>query len=169
MRKRLLLHGLALPLFVAPLLAQDAVPRRSYGTTRVAVSPEIDGRLDDAAWRGVSWTGDFVQRQPVDGAEPSAETEFKVVYDDEALYFAFRAHDDPSVLSSILERRDRFPGDWIEVNIDSYLDRRTAFSFTFSLSGTRGDEFISDDGRNWDGRWDPIWGGASQVDDQGWT
>jgi hypothetical protein len=169
MENRTLHLVLILTLFVAPLVAQETLPRRSYGTARVVLSPEIDGRLDDAAWQGVEWAGDFVQRQPVYGAEPSKETEFKVVYDDEALYFAFRAHDDPEAISSILERRDRFPGDWIEVNIDSYLDRRTAFSFTFSVSGTRGDEFVSDDGNNWDGRWDPVWGGASQVDAQGWT
>ena len=91
------------------------------------------------------------------------------MYDDDALYFAFRAFDDPRALTSMLSRRDRFPGDWIEVNIDSYADRRTGFSFTISLSGTRGDEFISQDGNRWDTNWDPIWEGATAIDDEGWT
>ena len=151
------------------LLAQSEAPHRTYLTQRIESRPVVDGRLDDEAWNAVEWTGGFVQREPVDGAAPSAETEFKVVYDDEALYIAVRAHDDPAELSSILARRDRFPGDWVEVNIDSYFDRRTAFSFTLSLSGTRGDEFISEDGRNWDGRWNPVWNGATAIDEQGWT
>jgi hypothetical protein len=55
------------------------------------------------------------------------------------------------------------------VNIDSRADERTAYSFTLSLSGTRGDEYISDDGNNWDGNWDPVWEGATAVDAEGWT
>ncbi len=69
----------------------------------------------------------------------------------------------------MLSRRDRFPGDWVEINLDSYFDRRTAFSFTLSLSGTRGDELISGDGNRWDTNWDSIWAGATHADDEGWT
>ena len=115
------------------------------------------------------WSGDFLQRVPKEGVPPTGQTQFKVMYDDDALYLAFRAFDDPKAISPLLYRRDRFPGDWVEFNIDSYADRRTAFSFTLSLSGTRGDEFISNDGNRWDGNWDPIWEGATSVDDEGWT
>lgn len=148
----------------------EEIEKRFYDTQRVnGEAPMIDGRLDDPAWDLVDWTGDFIQREPADGEPPTQQTEFKVLYDDNALYFAFRAHDDPELVTSMLARRDWFPGDWVEVNIDSYFDRITAFSFTLSLSGTRGDEFISKDGRNWDGSWDPVWVGATQIDGEGWT
>jgi hypothetical protein len=68
-----------------------------------------------------------------------------------------------------MSRRDEFPGDWMEINIDSYHDLRTAFSFTVSVSGVRGDEFVSNDGQNWDQNWNPIWYAKTHVDDQGWT
>ena len=151
-------------------IASGATPeRRSYYTRRAAVAPVIDGRVDDPAWDGVEWSGDFVQRQPANGEPPTRQTEFKIVYDDRALYVAVRAHDDPGLASSLLSRHDRFPGDWIEINIDSYFDHRTAFSFTLSLSGTRGDEYISEDGQRWDTSWDPIWEGATASDPGGWT
>jgi len=143
--------------------------RRVYVTQRATQAPVLDGRLDDPAWQAVAWSGDFVQREPTEGKPPTQQTQFKVLYDDDAIYFAFQAFDDPGQLSNLLARRDRFPGDWIEINIDSYADRRTGFSFTLSLSGTRGDEFISNDGDRWDGNWDPIWSGATHVDEQGWT
>jgi len=146
-----------------------ALERRSYYTRRAAVEPVIDGRVDDPAWNQVEWSGDFVQRQPANGEPPTQQTDFKVVYDDRALYVAVRAHDDPDQASSLLSRHDRFPGDWVEVNIDSYFDHRTAFSFTISLSGTRGDEYISEDGQRWDTSWDPIWEGATALDSGGWT
>ena len=165
---RLLLLSAVWPLLVAPVLGQEETSR-TYQTVRTTVSPEIDGRLDDPAWEAVEWTSDFVQRQPMDGGPPSAQTEFKVVYDDDALYFGFRVHDDPALVSNILERRDSSSGDWVEVNIDSNNDSRTAFSFTLSLSGTRGDEFISRDGRKWDDRWNPVWSGATAMTETGWT
>ena len=57
----------------------------------------------------------------------------------------------------------------MEINIDSYNDKRTAFSFTSTVSGVKGDEFITEDGRNWDTSWDPIWYLKTNIDDQGWT
>ncbi len=148
----------------------EEVEKRTYDTRRiVGAAPVVDGVLDDEVWESVEWSGDFVQRDPEDGVPPTYQSQFKVVYDDSALYFAFRMFDDPTQVTSQLARRDWFPGDWIEVNIDSYFDKRTAFSFTFSVSGTRGDEFISNDGNNWDSNWDPVWTGASRIDEEGWT
>jgi hypothetical protein len=148
----------------------DPIQTRVYETARISgEAPVLDGRLDEPVWNEVDWSGDFVQRDPNDGAAPAAQTRFKVLYDDEALYFAFRAFDDPKLVTSMLARRDWFPGDWVEVNIDSRGDKRTAYSFTYSLSGTRGDEYVSQNGNDWNGSWDPVWSGASQVDDQGWT
>jgi hypothetical protein len=163
----ILLLGLVLPLGAQ---GEEEPETRVYDTKRISGEPPvIDGRLDDAVWSGVEWSGDFIQRDPADGKPPSQRTRFKVVYDDDALYFAFRLYDEQGRASRILARRDNFPGDWIEVNIDSYRDHRTAFSFTLSLSGTRGDEFISNDGDNWDTNWDPVWNGATQADAEGWT
>ncbi|HEX8461274.1 MAG TPA: DUF5916 domain-containing protein, partial [Segetibacter sp.] len=45
----------------------------------------------------------------------------------------------------------------------------TAFSFTTSVSGVRGDEAVSNDGNNWDGNWNPIWFAKTHVDSTGWT
>ncbi len=170
MRQTLVLVPLLLGLVgPAATSAAPAAERRVYQAQRATPTPQIDGRLDDVAWGSVDWAGEFVQREPADGVPPSKQTQFKVVYDDQALYFAFRAFDDPTLVRSLLSRRDRFPGDWVEVNIDSYFDHRTAFSFTLSLSGTRGDEAISEDGNRWDTNWDPVWEGATAVDKEGWT
>ncbi|MCC7144359.1 MAG: carbohydrate binding family 9 domain-containing protein [Candidatus Eisenbacteria bacterium] len=147
-----------------------AVEHRTYTTARTETRPHIDGLLDDGAWNGVEWASNFVQREPDEGAAPIGQTEFKITYDMDNLYIAYRAHDpEPQRIGNILGRRDDFPGDWVEINIDSFHDHRTAFSFTASVSGTQGDEFVSEDGDNWDGNWDPIWEFKSRIDDHGWT
>jgi hypothetical protein len=68
-----------------------------------------------------------------------------------------------------MSRRDSFEGDLVEINIDSYYDKRTAFSFTASVSGVKGDEYISNNGDDWDEGWDPIWYLKTSIDAEGWV
>ena len=76
----------------------------------------------------------------------------KIIYDAKNLYVAFRCYDaEPEEIVKRLSRRDGFEGDWVELNIDSYNDNRTGFSFTITAAGVKGDEFISNNGNNWDG------------------
>ncbi|WP_284653804.1 DUF5916 domain-containing protein [Flavobacterium terrisoli] len=148
------------------------IEKRIYTTKFLneTAAPAIDGILNEAAWDIVDWTGDFIEREPDENTPPSEQTKFKIVYDQNYLYFAFRCYDkDPKKIVKRLSRRDGFEGDWIEVNIDSYHDKRTGFSFTSSVSGVKGDEFISENGNNWDGSWNPIWILKTHIDEEGWT
>nr|HQV31949.1 DUF5916 domain-containing protein [Calditrichia bacterium] len=155
------------------LAAEEAVqPKKEYYTKKApkgAVS--IDGEINEDIWNSVPWAGgDFIVRSPNEGEAPVANTRFKVLYDESYIYFAIRAYDaEPDKIVRRVARRDRFEGDWVEVNIDSYFDKRTAFSFTITAAGVKGDEFISNDGDNWDASWDPIWYVDTHLDDQGWT
>ncbi|HEX6333756.1 MAG TPA: DUF5916 domain-containing protein, partial [Flavisolibacter sp.] len=148
----------------------SVITRKKYVTQRLQGTITLDGAPDEEAWNAVSWEGGFTQYQPGEGNPPTQETAFKILYDNKFLYIAYRCFDSaPDSIIRRMSRRDEFPGDWMEVNIDSYHDQRTAFSFTLSVSGVRGDEFVSNDGRNWDVSWNPIWYGKTKVDDKGWT
>ena len=132
--------------------------------------PVIDGKLDDPIWQNLKWGGDFTQREPKEGVPPTQQTAFKITYDNNNLYVGIRAYDtEPDKISRIMCRRDYFDGDWVEINIDSYHDLRTAFSFSVNAAGVKGDEAISNDGGNWDKSWDPIWYVKTHVDSKGWT
>ena len=148
------------------------ITKRSYTTKSIVnnPAPTIDGNLNDKVWNSVEWTSDYVEYQPDVGTPPTEQTKMKILYDDKNIYFAFRCYQaDPSTIERRMGRRDDFPGDWVEINIDSYNDDRTAFSFTISASGVKGDELVSNNGDNWDGSWNPIWYADTQIDDQGWT
>ncbi len=144
---------------------------KSYATSRVlGDAPQIDGILNDPAWEQVQWGGgDFRQSQPDAGAAASVKTKFKILYDAKNLYLAFKCFDpEPDSIVRRMSRRDGFEGDFVEINIDSYYDKRTAFSFTSSVSGVKGDEYISNNGNNWDANWDPIWYLKTSIDSEGW-
>src|SRR5262245_16144728 len=146
---------LILCIFISAIAKGDpgdtVIPKKKYFTQRVTGVITLDGIPQEEAWNAVEWGGDFIQWQPHEGKPPSQQTSFKILYDDRFLYIGYRCHDlAPDSIVRRMGRRDEFPGDWVEINIDSYHDQRTAFSFTLSISGVRGDEFVSENGNNWD-------------------
>jgi hypothetical protein len=150
--------------------ADTTVVRRSYTTQHLQGAITLDGIPNEEAWNSVEWSGDFIQWKPNEGKAPEQPTRFKILYDEKYLYVAYHCIDQyPDSIIRRMERRDQFPGDWVEINIDSYHDLRTAFSFTLSVSGVRGDEFVSNDGNNWDVNWNPIWFAKTHIDETGWT
>ncbi|NNE27990.1 MAG: carbohydrate binding family 9 domain-containing protein [Saprospiraceae bacterium] len=149
---------------------QDSIVRRVYQTTRIqGSSPTIDGILDDQAWEQVAWATDFLENEPNNGGSPSQETAFKILYDEKFLYIGYRCFDtEPDSIEARMSRRDGFAGDWVEINIDSYHDLQSGFSFTSGVSGVKGDETITNQ-FNWDTNFNPIWYLKSTIDDEGWV
>ena len=139
--------------------------------TRLAgPAPSIDGVLDEAEWATAMAAGDFVVFQPNEGEAPSQRTEARVLYGDDAVYVGMRAFDTaPDSIEARLARRDEDPhSDWLDVVIDSYHDRRTAFRFAVNPAGVKRDIYMYDDVRD-DVSWDAVWEVATTTDDQGWT
>jgi len=143
--------------------------RRSYYATRTAVKPRIDGKLNDECWSQGVWDGDFVQQVPHQAKAPSQQTEIKVLYDDNNLYFAARCYDkEPGKIRPILGRRDVLAGDIVGVALDSYHDKRTAYEFNVTAAGQKID--LSHLGSYlWDFNWNAVWEGKSLVGDSLWT
>lgn len=150
--------------------AQD---QRSFRTKYIQkeVLPEIDGKLDDLVWQDTSvpWGSNFTQRIPNEGLAPTERTHFKILYDDEFLYVGLKCDDEEaSKINRRMSRRDGFNGDWAEVILDTYHDKRTAFSFTISAAGVKSDKYITLNGSVEDIAWNPIWYAKSRVIDTGW-
>lgn len=132
-------------------------------------APVIDGMMDDKAWEAVDWAGDFIQREPNDGAQPSQPTKFKLLFDDNNLYVLIRALDSvPGEIVRRLSRRDKEDGDWLAVSVDSYADKQTAFTFGITSAGVKFDFMLVNDNVN-DPSWDALYFATTSIDALGWT
>ncbi len=164
-----------LPFFIVLFCLQfaysESPEKKVYLTNHINPhSPVIDGKLDDPVWDKVPWAGDFIQRNPYEGKEPSQKTAFKILYDDRNIYVAIKADDEePEKIERRMSRRDDLEGDWAEVHLDSYFDHLTAFCFVVNAAGVKGDYVISNDGDSEDDTWDPIWYVKTNIDETGWT
>lgn len=155
--------------FCFPLFSLKST--KIYNASRLENEPPvIDGNLEENAWTGIDWAAGFSQKMPYEGIEPTQKTAFKVLYDNRHIYVGIRAFDnEPGKIEKRMTRRDERQGDWVEIILDSYNDRRTGFSFSVNAAGVKSDVLISGDGDDWDGSWDAIWDAQIALDDKGWT
>ncbi len=102
-------------------------PQRVARVIRADVPPVVDGVLDDEAWFGAPAHTGFIQRDPDQGKPATERTEFRVVYDDEALYIAGICYDSrPDRITPRLARRDEWrERDLFEVSLDPHHDHQT--------------------------------------------
>ena len=163
-----------------PLLAQPApVAGPPPGgapvaqAVRVEQAPTIDGRIDEPFWATIPPITGFLQRDPVDGAEPSERTEARIAYDSENLYFALHLFDsEPGLIRrSILHREGRIDqDDRVIIALDTYKDGRNAYIFELNSFGTQGDALISDETMTMeDWNWEGVYRSEAAVTDDGWT
>jgi hypothetical protein len=165
-----LLPALAVLLVLIPsgVRAQDA----PFPIPRLTAPVEIDGRVDEAAWMAIPPLP-AVSSSPVFDVPPSERTEFRLAYDDEYLYLAGRMYDsDPDGIRATSLRRDdsAMSNDWLVLNLDTFMDRRTALVFGITPSGVRTDGIFPNDaesGPNFG--WNTFWDARSTTDSQGWS
>ena len=135
-------------------------------------APHIDGRMDEDVWSAARAVDDFIQRSPDEGAAPLQRTSVHILYDDDALYIGARlASDDPTSVARPVTRRDGFSNaEILTVLLDTYLDRRTAYSFAVTSAGVRSDSYHpSDNEHRSQSEYNPVWSAAAAVDSIGWT
>ncbi len=170
--------AIALAATLAPAaraLAQDATAARPKRATAIRVGEDtvrVDGRLDEPLWEQAPAIDDFVQKEPVEGAPPTERMEIRFVYDSSALYVGARMYKAPgSAIQAPMGRRDRAEqAENIQVALDTFHDRRTAYVFGVTASGVRIDRFHPEDNEaTFDEGFDPVWQARTNVTEQGWT
>ena len=109
----------------------------------------LDGRLDDPAWLNAELAGGFRQWDPNRGEDASEQTTFRIVYDDEAIYFGIACFEsNPEDIRSQLCRRDNMIGsDIISVYLDTYHDHGTGYNFRVNPYGVQRDVYVYNDGQ----------------------
>ncbi len=173
---RLLARGLALVLAGAcfvPAEAQEPVPsmagfglvpgRPTVRPPRTRTPPDIDGRLDDLAWRSAAAITEFTQQAPLEGAPATEDTEVYVTYDSDHVYFGFHVHyADPGIMrANRVDRDTAWQDDLITVYIDTFLDQQRAYDFDLNAYNVQGDGIVNISGGG--GRGSPI-----PVADRSW-
>lgn len=145
------------------------------GTRRAVATPVtapivIDGVLDEPAWTTAPAIGGLIQRQPATGQPSSERTEVTVLFDQGHLYIGIQADDaEPErVIGTVMARDAALTADdRVEILLDTFRDRRSAFYFATNPAGALVDGLVANGVLNSD--WDAIWVVRTRRTDHGWT
>jgi hypothetical protein len=166
-----MIAALAVLLFPVAEQAQAQQPRTLAALPLAGEPPVIDGRLDEAVWQQAPAATDFVQRQPDEGQPATQRTEVRFLLGRDALYVGARmASDAPGTIQAPISRRDNdAEADLLLISLDTYHDRRTAYTFGVTAGGVRLDRYHPEDRESADSSFDPVWEARARVDADGWT
>lgn len=134
---------------------------------RAQQAPKVDGVLDDACWQSAQVMTNFIANSPAFGAPATHNTEVRVVYTDEAIYFGAYLYQKPGSMRSDLSPRDgESTADGFHIGLDTYRDRLNAFRFQITAGGVQSDLRMTPDGN--DPSWDAVWDSEVKINNDGW-
>lgn len=166
--KFILLFSVTLFIGVCTTYAQPT--KNLYVTKRIFDPPDIDGFIGEECWQLADMDSITYQFSPYNGKKSSKKSEFRILYDDKAIYVAAILYDNPdSVLSGLGRRDDAFNmnADQFIVEFGPYNDGINSFSFMVSGSGVQSDFKTSLEFRDYS--WDAVWKSKVRIIERGWV
>ena len=144
---------------------------RRLQVVRAAGEITLDGTLDEASWSTAPVARNFIQNDPREGQPATYDTEVRMLYDDDALYFGVFAKDDePGRIIVNDLKKDYFIGgsDGFTIILDTFHDERNGYAFAINPAGAKFDAQMSNEGREVNANWDGIWEVRTRIAETGW-
>ncbi|NNE09977.1 MAG: carbohydrate binding family 9 domain-containing protein, partial [Gemmatimonadetes bacterium] len=136
--------------------------------TRTNGPIQIDGDLDDAGWKNAAIADHFVETSPGDLTKPPVRSEAWVTYDQQNLYVALIAYDDPGEVRVSLRDRDNiYRDDYFGIMLDTYGESSWGYELFVNPLGIQGDLRMEGTGGE-DGSFDIIWESIGRVTETGY-
>lgn len=142
----------------------------------------VDGYLNEDIWKQASVVNEFRQLEPHEGEASERKTEVFVLHGENDLFVGALMYDSPEAIENNLGRRDEYNrADWFMVSIDSYFNRKTAYTFAVNAAGVQLDGQQDDNKKlstremdpslpaGLDASWDAIWFSSVRITDEGWV
>ncbi len=167
-----------LALLVSTSFAQDAEIfkpdsiKREIEAVRISTSLRVDGLINDDEWKNVKPVSNFIQIEPYQGKLPNHDTEIKVLYNKQYLYFAIFARDSlgKKAIRATDFKRDfnYWQHDLLNLSFDGFNDNRNAMALVTNAYGVQRD-LLSFDDLYYDVDWDGLWRVRTTRTDSGWV
>jgi hypothetical protein len=159
--------------FILALLATKAVSAQNisdfqkqfqYNIQPTSNKIKIDGVLDEAVWTTTEVAQHFNKKYPNNVGEAKRQTEVRITYDNENLFFAFKVYDSGAALIKGLKRDIGHDGnDGVGIMLDPQNKKTNGFYFVVSALNVQSDDQLSnsyDDKPSWS--WDSKWFSATK-------
>ena len=174
----------------------DTRERPRVRAYHLATPPNLDGLVNEPFWAEMEPATHFIQQQPNEGLPATEQTEVRIGFDNDNLYFGIICFDSqPENIVVTQNRRDATltDTDSIEIQLDTFNDKQNAVIFGTSPTGIEFDGQVSKAGQARGGvgsparaggsggggaqrggsaafnlNWDAVWWVRAQITQRGW-
>ena len=155
----------------APIDYSTAHLERRLDAARASGSITLDGVLDEPSWAAAPMASHFIQNDPREGEPATFDTEVRVLYDDDAVYFGVFARDEEPgriIVNDLKKDFDTGSSDGFRIVLDTFHDGRNGYTFATNAAGAKYDAQMVNEGRERNADWDGIWDVAARTAETGW-
>jgi len=158
---------MALP--VDQVAGQASLTNRSINIHKTASKIVVDGELNEVDWQGSAVANDFINKWPTDTGSAKLQTEVKVIYDAQFIYFGIKA--DLSNKSPVIQslKRDVNPyySDGISVVLDPSAEHTSGYTFGVNAANAQMEGIVQVNSASFE--WDAKWYSQTKIFSGYWT
>ena len=131
---------------------------------------DIDGSLEELAWKEIPGVEQFIVSDPDTLEKPRYRTIVKAFYTDKGLYVAFDMEQPQETLVKRYSGRDNgwLNRDAVSITLDTSGEGRYGYWMNLALGGNQTDGTVLAE-REFSEDWDGAWLGETQVTESGWS
>ena len=133
----------------------------------------LDGKVNEASWLEIAPIPWHVY-DPSYGAPSSQNTEFRLAFDDNYLYFSCVCFDtEPDKIAQTTFKRDNWTAnfDQVALMLDTFNDKENTLLFIVSAAGVRIDVAVNNDAQGeapFNLSWNAFWDAETSISERGW-
>ncbi len=147
-------------IFINDLYSQKINNNYRIHPKKIIQKIKIDGLMNEESWKNADVAKNFFMITPTDGKKAKQESEARILYDDNYIYFGIVFFNNSVKGNYAVEslRRDFSfnKNDNLLIAIDPFNNQTTGFTFGLNAYGAQWDGMMYDGGRvdlNWDTKW----------------
>ncbi|HWP85443.1 MAG TPA: DUF5916 domain-containing protein, partial [Terriglobia bacterium] len=110
--------------------------------------------------------------EPNEDQPASEQTEVRVLYDRENLYFGIYVRESQPgrwIISGLQKDFNRSSGDTVQILLDTFHDERNGYQFAINPAGAKWDAQVTNQGREVNDDWDALWTVQTRLVEDGWV
>jgi len=152
------------------LVSFQVYAQRSLQAIKINTPLSIDGKIDPLLHLLSDSATGFTQMEHMPGSPSVQNTVVFLFYDENTIYVAFKLYQDSASIRAKIQARDVYSksDDIVGIMLDTYNDKRSAYTFMVNPLGSQLDFRVMDDGRIIDINWDTEWASAVHIYPWGW-
>jgi len=149
--------------------AQSSLIQRSIIVHKTISKIIIDGNFTEDAWNAAIVADNFINKWPTDSGKAKLQTEIKILYDEQFIYFGIKAYlsDKQPVIQSLKRDVNPYYSDGVSVVIDAADKNTSGYTFGVNAAGAQMEGIVEVNSVSFD--WDAKWYSATKIFKEYWT